>query len=389
MNLHEYQAKALFAQYQIPVPKGEVATTAEEAVEAVNALAGSKWAAKAQVHAGGRGKAGGVKLVASADEARVFAEEKLGTRLVTYQTDASGQPVNALLIEEVCDIDRELYLGAVVDRASQRIVIMASTEGGVEIEKVAADTPEKIIKVTVDPMVGLMPYQTREVAFALGLTGDQIKQCAKLMQGLATMFTSCDLSLVEVNPLVVTQQGDLLCLDGKVSLDDNALFRHPKLTELNDASQEDEKEHRAKEFDLNYISLDGDIGCMVNGAGLAMATMDVIKLHGGEPANFLDVGGGATKERVAEAFKIILSDDKVKGVLVNIFGGIVRCDLIAEGIIDAVQEVGVTVPVVVRLEGNNAPLGSQKLADSGLNLQPANGLTDAAEKIVQAVGETK
>lgn len=385
MNLHEYQAKQLFAKFGLPVPNGIVAETAEAAVKAAEALSTKTVVVKAQVHAGGRGKAGGVKLVSSADEIKKAASGMLGKRLVTYQTDASGQPVDVVLVEETCQIARELYLGAVLDRASRRVVIMASTEGGVEIEKVAHETPEKIIKVIVDPLVGVMPFQCREVGFKLGLDEAQIKQFTKLMIGLGEMFVQCDLSLVEVNPLVVTEQGQLLCLDGKVNIDTNALYRQPELREMRDPRQEDERVNLATEWELNYIPLDGSIGCMVNGAGLAMATMDVIKLHGGEPANFLDVGGGATKERVSEAFKIILSDEKVKGILVNIFGGIVRCDLIAEGILAAVKEVDVKVPVVVRLEGNNATLGAEILDRSGMNVIAAHGLTDAAQKIVAAV----
>lgn len=385
MNLHEYQAKQLFASYNLPVPKGQVAYTVEDAVQVASMLSTSRWVVKAQVHAGGRGKAGGVKLVSTKEELAAVAKSLLGTRLVTYQTDAKGQPVNAVLVEETCDIARELYLGAVVDRATQRVVIMASTEGGVEIETVAHETPEKIFKVIVDPLVGVMPFQCRDVAFKLGLQGDQIKFFTHLMTKLGEMFVACDLCLLEINPLVVTGSGQLVCLDGKVTIDGNALYRQPKLKEMRDASQEDERENRATDWELNYIPLDGTIGCMVNGAGLAMATMDVIKLHGGDPANFLDVGGGATKERVTEAFKIILSDEKVKGVLVNIFGGIVRCDLIADGILAAVKEVGVTIPVVVRLEGNNAQLGADILNKSDMNVIAANSLTDAANKIVAAV----
>ncbi|WP_028388215.1 ADP-forming succinate--CoA ligase subunit beta [Legionella fairfieldensis] len=385
MNLHEYQAKQLFASYGLPVPRGEVAHSVEDALQAASQLSTTKWVVKAQVHAGGRGKAGGVKLVSTKDELAAVAKSLLGTRLVTYQTDAKGQPVNVVLVEETCDIDRELYLGAVVDRASRRVVIMASTEGGVEIEKVAHETPEKIFKVTVDPLVGVMPYQCREVGFKLGLNEQQVKQFTHLMLALGKMFVECDLSLLEINPLVVTKSGQLLCLDGKVNIDGNALYRQPKLKGMRDTTQEDERENRATDWELNYIPLDGSIGCMVNGAGLAMATMDVIKLHGGEPANFLDVGGGATKERVSEAFKIILSDEQVKGILVNIFGGIVRCDLIAEGILAAVKEVDVKVPVVVRLEGNNARLGAEILNKSGLNVIAADSLTDAAKKIVAAV----
>ncbi|STX30038.1 succinyl CoA synthetase beta chain [Legionella beliardensis] len=387
MNLHEYQAKQLFASYGLPTPNGHVAYNVEDAIQAASLLSTPKWVAKAQVHAGGRGKAGGVKLVATKDELAAYVKSLLGNRLVTYQTDAKGQPINAVLIEETCDIDRELYLSAVVDRASQRVVIMASTEGGVEIEKVAHETPEKIFKVIVDPLVGVMPYQCRDLGFKLGLDNDQIKQFTQLMIGLGKMFVECDLSLLEINPLVVTKTGQLICLDGKINVDSNALYRQPKLKNMRDPSQEDERENRATDWELNYIPLDGEIGCMVNGAGLAMATMDVIKLHGGEPANFLDVGGGATKERVTEAFKIIVSDEKVKGILVNIFGGIVRCDLIAEGILAAVKEVDVKIPVVVRLEGNNAALGADILNKSDLNVIAANSLTDAANKIVAAVAK--
>mgnify|MGYP001088953045 CR=1 FL=1 len=387
MNLHEYQAKELFRRYGMPVPNSVVATTAAEAKAACDSLNGSKLVVKAQVHAGGRGKAGGVKLVDTPEEVRQFAGELIGKNLVTFQTDANGQPVHKVLVEETCEIASELYLGAVIDRASQRVVIMASTEGGMEIEKVAEETPEKILKAAVNPLVGVMPYQCRELAFGLGLKGDQIKQFSKLLTGLGKLFVAEDLALVEINPLVITGAGDLLCLDGKINIDGNALYRHPDLVEMRDTTQEDERELRASEWDLNYVALDGTIGCMVNGAGLAMATMDIVKLHGSSPANFLDVGGTATKERVAEALKIILSDGNVKGILVNIFGGIVRCDLIAEGIIAAVGEVGIEVPVVVRLEGNNADKGAELLNNSGLNLIAANDLTDAANKIVAAVGE--
>jgi len=385
MNLHEYQAKQVFASYGMPVPNNQVVEAAADVSAALAKLAGDRWVVKAQVHAGGRGKAGGVKLLDSADDVTQAVTDMLGTSLVTYQTNEQGQPINQVLIEEISNIDRELYLGAVIDRASQRVVIMASTEGGMEIEKVAAETPEKILKATINPLTGLQPYQSRELAFGLGLQGDQIKQFVRLLDGFARMFIEKDLSLVEINPLVVTAEGDLICLDGKINIDDNALYRQKEILAMRDESQEDERENRAKEWDLNYISLDGDIGCMVNGAGLAMATMDLIKLCGGEPANFLDVGGGATKERVSEAFKIILSDGNVKGILVNIFGGIVRCDLIAEGIIGAVEEVHVSVPVVVRLEGNNAERGSQLLSESGVNIIAADDLTDAANKIVTAV----
>ncbi len=385
MNLHEYQAKALFRDYGMPVPNGIVATTAAEARAAAAELTTDRVVVKAQVHAGGRGKAGGVKLVDSPDEAAEAAAKLLGSRLVTFQTDAAGQPVNSVLVEETCDIARELYLGAVLDRSARRITIMASTEGGMEIEKVAAETPEKIHKTRINPIVGLMPYQSRELAFALGLTGEQIKQFGKLMAGLTKLFEQKDLSLLEINPLVVTGDGDLLCLDGKINIDGSALYRHPDLAAMRDKTQEDPREIRAAEWDLNYVALDGNIGCMVNGAGLAMATMDIIKLHGGEPANFLDVGGSATAERVAEALKIILSDDKVQGILVNIFGGIVRCDLIAEGIIEAVKEVHIDVPVVVRLEGNHAAEGAALLEQSDVDLISASDLTDAANKIVAAV----
>jgi len=385
MNLHEYQAKHLFAQYGMPVPNSRVVSSAGDVSAALDNLEGDRWVVKAQVHAGGRGKAGGVKLVDSASEVAHQVGQMLGQRLVTYQTGADGQPVHQVLIEETSNIDRELYVGAVIDRSTQRVVIMASTEGGVEIEKVAAESPEKILRTTIDPMLGLLPYQCRKLAFGLGLEGAQIKQFTGLLMGLARLFVEKDLSLVEINPLVVTTEGKLLCLDGKINVDDNALYRQPQLIEMRDASQEDERENRAKEWDLNYIALDGSIGCMVNGAGLAMATMDLIKLHGGEPANFLDVGGGATRERVAEAFKIILSDSNVKAVLVNIFGGIVRCDLIAEGIIGAVQEVGVAVPIIVRLEGNNAEKGFELLDKSGLNIITAHGLTQAAQSAVAAV----
>ncbi|MEN9503576.1 MAG: ADP-forming succinate--CoA ligase subunit beta [Pseudomonadota bacterium] len=387
MNLHEYQAKAVFSQYGMPVPNGKVATTAAEAEAAAASLSTPKVVVKAQVHAGGRGKAGGVKLVSTPAEAGAVAASLLGTNLVTYQTDKNGQPVNSILVEETCNIARELYLGAVLDRASRRVVIMASTEGGMEIEKVAHETPEKILKAIVDPLVGVMPYQGRDLAFGLGLEGKQVAQFSKLLVALGKLFKEKDLSLVEINPLVVTAEGDLLCLDGKVNVDSNALYRQPELVAMRDKSQEDAREIEASEWELNYVALEGNIGCMVNGAGLAMATMDIIKLSGGQPANFLDVGGGATAERVAAAFKIILSDSAVKGILINIFGGIVRCDLIAEGIIKAVAQVNVSVPVVVRLEGNNAEKGAELLTNSGLAVIAASDLGDAARKIVAAVGE--
>ncbi len=384
MNLHEYQAKQLFRDYGLPVSEGHAAATAQEAVEAADKIGGNKWVVKAQVHAGGRGKAGGVKLVSSKQEISDFAHQWLGKNLVTYQTDANGQPVNKILVESCTDIDRELYLGAVVDRSTRRVVFMASTEGGVEIEKVAAETPEKILKAAIDPLVGAQPYQAREIAFKMGLNGDQVKQFTKLFLGLSKLFHDYDLSLLEINPLVITSEGNLHCLDGKINVDGNALFRQPKIREMHDPSQEDAREAHAAQWELNYVALDGNIGCMVNGAGLAMGTMDIVKLYGGAPANFLDVGGGATKERVAEAFKIILSDSNVKAVLVNIFGGIVRCDLIAEGVIAAVKEVGVQVPVIVRLEGNSADKGAELLQQSGLDIIAANGLADAAQRAVAA-----
>lgn len=387
MNLHEYQGKQLFAQYGLPVSNGVAAKTAEEAVAAADQIGGNEWVVKAQVHAGGRGKAGGVKLVKNKEDIKAFAEQWLGKNLVTYQTDEDGQPVSRILVETCTDIDQEIYLGAVVDRSSRRVVFMASTEGGVEIEKVAEETPEKILKAEIDPLVGAQPYQGRDLAFQLGLQGDQVKQFVKIFMGLAQLFVDKDLALLEINPLVITKAGDLHCLDAKINIDSNAVYRHKDLQEMHDPSQEDEREANAAKWELNYVALDGNIGCMVNGAGLAMGTMDIVKLHGGKPANFLDVGGGATKERVIEAFKIILSDDNVEAVLINIFGGIVRCDLIAEGVVGAVEEVGVKVPVIVRLEGNNAELGSKVLADSGLNIIAATSLTDAAEQSVKAVAK--
>ena len=386
MNLHEYQGKQLFAEYGLPVSKGYAVDTPEAAAEAVQKIGGDMWVVKAQVHAGGRGKAGGVKLIKSADEAKEFAAKWLGKNLVTYQTDENGQPVAKILVETCTDIAQELYLGAVIDRSSRRVVFMASTEGGVEIEKVAEETPEKIIKATIDPLTGAQPYQARELAFKLGLNPTQVKQFTKIFLGLAKMFVEKDLDLLEINPLVVTEEGNLHCLDAKISIDSNAVYRHKDIQEMHDPSQEDEREAHAASWELNYVALNGTIGCMVNGAGLAMGTMDIVAFNGGFPANFLDVGGGATKERVTEAFKIILSDSNVKAVLVNIFGGIVRCDLIAEGIIGAVKEVGVEVPVVVRLEGNNAELGSKVLAESGLDIIAATSLTDAAQQAVKAAG---
>lgn len=386
MNLHEYQGKQLFAEYGLPVSTGYACDTPEETVAAVEKIGGDMWVVKAQVHAGGRGKAGGVKLIKSADEAKAFAQQWLGKNLVTYQTDANGQPVTKILVESCTDIADELYLGAVVDRSSRRIVFMASTEGGVEIEKVAHETPEKILRAEIDPLVGAQPYQARELAFNMGLQGVQIKQFTKIFLGLAKLFAEKDLALIEINPLVIKADGDLHCLDAKLGVDGNALYRHKDLQAMEDPSQEDAREAEAAKWDLNYVALDGNIGCMVNGAGLAMGTMDIVALHGGFPANFLDVGGGATKERVAHAFKLILSDENVKAVLVNIFGGIVRCDMIAHGIVDAVKEVGVKVPVVVRLEGTNSELGKKVLDESGLDIIAAESLTDAAVQAVKAAG---
>lgn len=386
MNLHEYQAKQLLAEYGIPVSKGFAVDTAEEAVNAADQLEGDRWVVKAQVHAGGRGKAGGVKLVSSKEEIDQFARSLLGTNLVTFQTDEKGQPVNKIFVEQCVDIDRELYLGAVIDRSSRRIVFMASTEGGVEIEKVAAETPEKILQAVIDPFAGAQPYQGRELAFQLGLEGKQINQFASIFTKLAQMFLQCDLSLIEINPLVITTAGDVHCLDAKISVDGNALYRQKKLADMRDTSQEDPRENEASEYGLNYVALDGNIGCMVNGAGLAMGTMDLVKLSGGEPANFLDVGGGATKEAVSEAFKIILSDKNVKTILINIFGGIVRCSVIAEGIVGAVKDVGVKVPVVVRFEGNSAELGVKTLEESDVDVVAATSLIDAVEQAVKLAG---
>ena len=388
MNLHEYQAKSLLRAYNLPVPNGLVVASVEHALVGINKLNGNRLVVKAQIHAGGRGKAGGVKLVNNKDELQEVARSMLHTKLVTHQTDSKGQAVNQLLIEEVSDIARELYLGALVDREAKKIIFMASTGGGVEIERIAATTPEKILKIVVDPLLGVMPYQCRDLAFGLKFIDQEIKQFTVLLTGLGKMFVELDLSLLEINPLVITQQGELICLDAKITIDDNALYRQAELRAMHDPSQEDTRELHARAWELNYISLDGNIGCMVNGAGLAMATMDLIKLHGGFPANFLDVGGGATKERVMAAFKIILSDEKVTAVLVNIFGGIVRCDLIAEGIIGAVTEVGIKVPVVVRLEGNRFTEAEAMLVASGLNIIAAKSFTDAAEQVVRVSKET-
>jgi len=384
MNLHEYQSKRLFAEYGIPVPRGIPVKSPNAAVDAAKELGGELWVVKAQVHAGGRGKAGGVKLAKTHDEVRSYAKGMLGTQLVTHQSGPEGLPVNVVYVESGSDIDRELYLSMLVDREVSRVSFIASAAGGMDIEKVAEETPEKIFTVAIAPDAGLQDYQARQLAFGLGLDKKQMRQFGDLVQKLYKLYDECDASLVEINPLIVTKAGDVVALDGKINIDSNALYRQPKLVELRDITQEDDKEREAAAHDLNYVSLDGDIACMVNGAGLAMATMDLIKLHGGEPANFLDVGGGATKERVAEAFKLILSNVNVTAILVNIFGGIVRCDLIAEGIIAAVKEVGVSVPVVVRLEGTNVEKGRELLANSGLDIISAEDLTDAAQKVVAA-----
>lgn len=385
MNLHEYQAKRLFAKFGIPVTSGEVADSPKTARAAAATLGGELWVVKAQVHAGGRGKAGGVKLAKTLEEVEQAAEEMLGQRLVTKQTGAEGLPINQVFVEAGSTIERELYLSMVIDRASERVSFIASEDGGMDIEEVAAKTPERIFTVTINPGAGLQPYQTRQLGFGMSLTAEQMKQFSQLCGDLCRLFTECDLSLLEINPLIVNGNGQLMALDAKINIDSNALYRQPGLVAMRDTSQEDEKEAQAAAHDLNYVSLDGNIACMVNGAGLAMATMDLIKLHGGDPANFLDVGGGATPDRVAEAFKLILSNDSVEAILVNIFGGIVRCDLIAEGIIQAVKEVNVTVPVVARLEGTNVDKGKAILADSGLAITAADDLTDAAQKVVAAV----
>ena len=385
MNFHEYQAKELFAAYGIPVPAGRVAETPEQAVDAARALGGEQWVVKAQIHAGGRGKAGGVKLVKTFDDVKAAAAKMLGTRMITYQSAGRALPVNKVLISEANDIQKELYLSILVDRATKAVAFIASAQGGVDIEQVANENPEDILTLEVNFVQGLQPYQCRKLGFAMGLNAKQVSQLTKLMLGLYKLFNEQDLALVELNPLAIVANGDLMALDGKVDSDDNAEFRHPKLAAMRDETQEDAAEAIAVKHNLNYVTMDGNIGCMVNGAGLAMATMDVIKLAGAEPANFLDVGGGATKERVTEAFKLILSSDKVKAILVNIFGGIVRCDMIAEGIIAAVKEVGVTIPVVVRLEGTNVEKGRELLANSGLKITTAVDLNDAAKKAVAAV----
>ena len=387
MNLHEYQAKGLLRQYGVPTPDGEVIDAKEKAIEIAKKLGGDRFVVKAQVHAGGRGKAGGVKLVDSHEAVQEAVSALLGTNLVTFQTDQHGQPVNSIWLEKPSNINNELYLSMVVDRAERRIVIMASTEGGMDIEEVAEETPEKILTAVVDPVVGLQAYQSRDLFFKLGLDKALLRSFAALLDSLYQAFINSDMALLEINPLVVTKENTLICLDAKVSLDENALYRHADLAQLRDTSQEDPRETEAKNWELNYIALEGNIACMVNGAGLAMATMDLIKLHGGQPANFLDVGGGATKERVTEAFKLIVSDKNVEAIFVNIFGGIVRCDLIAEGIIAAVEEVGVNVPVVVRLQGNKAEEGAKLLSESGLKVIAENDLTEAAKKAVAAAAE--
>lgn len=384
MNLHEYQAKKLFSEYGIPSPAGKPAHSVKEALRGAADLGGKGWVVKAQVHAGGRGKAGGVKRANSMEELEEITRNMLGTQLITKQSAPTGQPVNCVLVQGLADIASEIYLGMLVDRSSKRIAIIASSAGGMDIEEVAATTPEKIINTIIDPVLGVQNFQTNRIGYVLGLDKNQQKQLNHIVKSLYRLFLEKDLSLIEINPLIITKAGDLEALDAKVSVDDNALFRQSNIEEWRDPSQEDEKENIAKRYDLNYVTLDGNIACMVNGAGLAMATMDVIKLHGGEPANFLDVGGGATAEKVAEAFKLIVSDQNVQAILVNIFGGIVRCDLIADGIIKAVQEVGVNVPVVARLEGTNVEQGKEKLAKSGLTITPADDLTDAAKKVVAA-----
>ncbi|MCL4768113.1 MAG: ADP-forming succinate--CoA ligase subunit beta [Hyphomicrobiaceae bacterium] len=395
MNIHEYQAKELFRQYRVPTPKGFMASTVEEAVAAAGQLPGPVWVVKAQIHAGGRGKGrfkepaagdkGGVRLARSIDEVRTFAREMLGNTLVTVQTGAAGRVVKRLYVEDGSEIARELYLSALVDRTTSRIAFIASQAGGMDIEQVAHDTPEQIVTLSIDPASGYSPFHGRKIAFALGLSGDQVGQCVRMVGDLYRLFIEKDMSLLEINPLIVTKDGKLVCLDAKMNFDSNALYRHKEILELRDLDEEDPMEVEASRHDLSYVKLDGTIGCMVNGAGLAMATMDIIKLYGEEPANFLDVGGGASKEKVQAAFKIILSDPAVKGILVNIFGGIMRCDIIAEGVIAAAREMAIEVPLVVRLEGTNVELGKRILAESGLKIVPADNLADAARKITAEV----
>jgi succinyl-CoA synthetase beta subunit len=387
MNIHEYQGKEILRKYGVKVPNGYVAYTVDEAVEAAEKLGTSVTVVKAQIHAGGRGKAGGVKVAKNLDEVRTYANEILGKTLVTHQTGPEGKEVKRLLIEEGCDIQKEYYVGVVLDRATSRVVLMASEEGGTEIEEVAAETPEKIFKEVIDPVVGLLPYQARRLAFNINIPDELNSKAVKFMMGLYQAFVEKDCSIAEINPLVTTGDGEVLALDAKLNFDDNALYRQKDVTEYRDLDEEDEKEIEASKFDLSYVALDGNIGCMVNGAGLAMSTMDIIKHTGGEPANFLDVGGGATAEKVTEAFKIILSDKNVKGIFVNIFGGIMKCDVIAEGVVAATKEVGLNLPLVVRLEGTNVDLGKKILNDSGLNIIPADSMADGAEKIVSLVKE--
>ena len=387
MNIHEYQAKSLMSKFGVAVPRGAVAYTADEAEAAARNLGGSIWAVKAQIHAGGRGKAGGIKIARSLSEVREHAGKMIGMTLVTKQTGPAGREVKRVYIESGCDIKRELYLGLLIDRATSRITVMASAEGGMDIEEVAATHPEKIIKVAIDPATGLMGHHARRIAYGLGLEGPQVGSAVKFMSAMYKAFTELDASIVEINPMIVTGAGEVMALDAKMSFDDNALFRQKEVSELRDEDEEDPAEVEAGKHGLNYIKLDGSIGCLVNGAGLAMATMDIIKLYGGSPANFLDVGGGATKERVTAAFKIILSDPNVEGILVNIFGGIMRCDVIAEGVVAAAREIGLQVPLVVRLEGTNVELGKKILRESGLAILSAENLADAAEKVVKAIGE--
>ena len=387
MNIHEYQAKQLLSRYGVAVPRGKVAYTAAEAVDAANELGGPVWVVKAQIHAGGRGKGGGVRVVKSIDDVRDAAQAMIGMNLVTHQTGPEGRMVKRVYVEEGCDIARELYLGMLVDRETSRLTLMASTEGGMEIEQVASETPEKIITVDIDPATGIQPHHARRISFGLALEGRQVGAAVKFIMGIYEAFVGLDASIVEINPLVVTGAGEVIALDAKMAFDDNALFRHSDVIELRDEDEEDAMEREALKHDLNYIKLDGNIGCMVNGAGLAMATMDIIKLHGGEPANFLDVGGGASRERVTAAFKLILSDPNVEGILVNIFGGIMRCDVIAEGVVAAAREINLNVPLVVRLAGTNVELGKKLLADSGLLIISADTLAEAAERVVHAVEE--
>ena len=387
MNIHEYQAKAVLKSFGVSVPRGGIAFSPDEAVQHAESLGGPVWVVKAQIHAGGRGKGGGVKVVKSVDDVRAEADRMLGMTLITHQTGPEGKEVGRVYIEEGSQIDRELYLSILVDRATSKVSFIASTEGGMDIEEVAAETPEKILTVGIDPVAGITDANGQEIAAALKLTGNQVDQCVTLVKNLYKAFVDTDMSLLEINPLVINGTGDLICLDAKVNFDSNALYRHDDIVELRDLSEEDPAEVEASKYDLSYVKLDGSIGCMVNGAGLAMATMDIIKLYGEEPANFLDVGGGATKEKVTEAFKIILSDSNVKGILVNIFGGIMRCDIIAEGVIAAASELALSVPLVVRLEGTNVEQGKEIMAASGLAIIPADNLEDAAEKIVAAVRE--